>query len=336
MSTNTSKTPQNSKMKETQSYSWGEVWMATPGPKNFNEHLTLFVKGICMGTADTIPGVSGGTIAFITGIYGKLIKAISSINGKFLQQTLKMNFKTALSECHLRFLSTLSLGIALAIISTANLMHFLLLEFPVQTWSIFFGLILASILVLGHSIRNRFTSLPALILGSLFAYFITSLIPLQTPEYSWFIFLCGVIGVCAMILPGISGSFVLLILGKYAYIIMAFKNPFIIDNFKVILIFSLGCLIGIISFSRILSYALANWHDHTLAFLTGIMIGCMRKVWPWKITLESEIIKGKEYIVKEENIWPLFNLELVKALILICLGFVLVITLAKMSKNNSK
>ena len=335
MSSNLTETSHNSYIDKIPPYSWKKVWLASPGPRTFKEYAFLFLKGICMGTADTVPGVSGGTIAFITGIYEALLSAISSINSKFFLQVLRLNFKKALSECHLRFLFTLFLGIALAIISTAHLMNFLINEYPIQTWSFFFGLITASILALGHSINNRFSSLPALILGTLIAYTITGLIPLQTPEDPWFIFLCGIIGVCAMILPGLSGSFILLILGKYAFIIIALKNPFIIENFIIISIFGFGCLFGILGFSRILGYALSNWHDHTLAFLTGIMIGCLRKVWPWKITLESQVIKGKEYIVKEENVWPLVNLQLVIALLLICLGFAMVLALAKKSKNNS-
>ena len=138
--------------------SWKKAWMATPGPVTFMEHTNLFLKGICMGTADIVPGVSGGTIAFITGIYGSLLSAISSINYKFFIQLVKLNLKRSLSEFHLRFLFTLFLGIAAAIISTANLMHFLLNEYPVQIWSVFFGLITGSILIISHSIKKRLLS----------------------------------------------------------------------------------------------------------------------------------------------------------------------------------
>ena len=288
-----------------------------------------------MGTADIVPGVSGGTVAFITGIYEALLTAISSINSRLVLQVLRLNFKEALAGLHLRFLVSLVFGIALAIISTAHLMHYLLTEHAVQTWSVFFGLITASILVVGHSINKRFTSFPALILGIILAYGITGLIPLYTPEEPWFIFFSGMIAICAMILPGLSGSFILLILGKYAFITAALRNPVNPDNLEIILIFVAGCLVGILGFSRILRYGLARWHDYTLALLTGIMIGSMRKVWPWKITLESQIIRGKEHVLREENVWPLFDFEFGIALLLMLAGFVLVLLLDKMSRQRT-
>ena len=289
-----------------------------------------------MGTADIVPGVSGGTIAFITGIYEALLTAISSINSRFILQILRLNFKQAIAGLHLRFLVTLVFGIALAIISTSHLMHYLLTVHPTQTWSVFFGLITASIIVVGHSINNRFASFPTLILGILLAYGITGIIPLHTPEDPWFIFFSGMIAICAMILPGLSGSFILLILGKYAFITAALRNPFNLDNLEIILIFIAGCLIGILGFSRILRYGLVRWHDFTLAILTGIMIGSMRKVWPWKITLESQIIRGKEYVLREENVWPLLDFEFWIALLLMGVGFVLVILLDKISRKRTE
>ena len=315
---------------------WKKAWLTSPGPKTFAEHAYLFLKGVGMGTADIVPGVSGGTIAFITGIYEALLTAISSINSRFILQILRLNFKQAIAGLHLRFLVTLVFGIALAIISTSHLMHYLLTVHPTQTWSVFFGLITASIIVVGHSINNRFASFPTLILGILLAYGITGIIPLHTPEDPWFIFFSGMIAICAMILPGLSGSFILLILGKYAFITAALRNPFNLDNLEIILIFIAGCLIGILGFSRILRYGLVRWHDYTLAILTGIMIGSMRKVWPWKITLESQIIRGKEYVLREENVWPLLDFEFGITLLLMVGGFVLVILLDKISRQRTE
>ena len=315
---------------------WKKAWLTSPGPKTFAEHAYLFLKGVGMGTADIVPGVSGGTIAFITGIYEALLTAISSINSRFILQILRLNFKQAIAGLHLRFLVTLVFGIALAIISTSHLMHYLLTVHPTQTWSVFFGLITASIIVVGHSINNRFARVPTVILGILLAYGITGIIPLHTPEDPWFIFFSGMIAICAMILPGLSGSFILLILGKYAFITAALRNPFNLDNLEIILIFIAGCLIGILGFSRILRYGLVRWHDFTLAILTGIMIGSMRKVWPWKITLESQIIRGKEYVLREENVWPLLDFEFWIALLLMGVGFVLVILLDKISRKRTE
>ena len=314
---------------------WKKAWMASPGPKTFTEHAYLFFKGVGMGTADIVPGVSGGTIAFITGIYEALLTAIASINSRLVLQVLRLNLKQALAGLHLRFLVTLVCGIALAVISTSHLMHYLLTEHAVQTWSVFFGLITASILVVAHSINKRFTSFPALILGAILAYGITGLIPLYTPEEPWFIFFSGMIAICAMILPGLSGSFILLILGKYAFITAALRNPVNPDNLETILIFITGCLVGILGFSRILRYGLARWHDYTLALLTGIMLGSMRKVWPWKITLESQIIRGKEHVLREENVWPLLDFEFGIALLLMLTGFMLVMLLDKISRQRT-
>lgn len=314
---------------------WKKAWMTSPGPKTFTEHAYLFFKGVGMGTADIVPGVSGGTIAFITGIYEALLTAIASINSRLILQVLRLNLKQALAGLHLRFLVTLVCGIALAVISTSHLMHYLLTEHAVQTWSVFFGLITASILVVAHSINKRFTSFPALILGAILAYGITGLIPLYTPEEPWFIFFSGMIAICAMILPGLSGSFILLILGKYAFITAALRNPVNPDNLEIIFIFIAGCLVGILGFSRILRYGLARWHDYTLALLTGIMLGSMRKVWPWKITLESQIIRGKEHVLREENVWPLLDFEFGIALLLMLTGFTLVMLLDKISRQRA-
>ena len=314
---------------------WKKAWMTSPGPKTFTEHAYLFFKGVGMGTADIVPGVSGGTIAFITGIYEALLTAIASINSRLVLQVLRLNLKQALAGLHLRFLVTLVCGIALAVISTSHLMHYLLTEHAVQTWSVFFGLITASILVVAHSINKRFTTFPALILGAILAYGITGLIPLYTPEEPWFIFFSGMIAICAMILPGLSGSFILLILGKYAFITAALRNPVNPDNLEIILIFITGCLVGILGFSRILRYGLARWHDYTLALLTGIMLGSMRKVWPWKITLESQIIRGKEHVLREENVWPLLDFEFGIALLLMLTGFTLVMLLQKISRQRT-
>jgi putative membrane protein len=189
--------------------------------------------------------------------------------------------------------------------------------------------------VVSHSINNRISSFPALVLGTLLAYGITGLIPLHTPEEGWFLFLCGVVAICAMILPGLSGSFILLILGKYAFITAALRNPFVMENMEILLIFIAGCVTGILGFSRILRYSLLRWHDFTIAILTGLMIGAMRKVWPWKVALESQIIRGKEYVIREENVWPLANSELATALLLMALGFGFVIVLEKLSGRSA-
>ncbi len=314
---------------------WKKAWMYSPGPVTYSDHAILFLKGVCMGTADIVPGVSGGTVAFITGIYNRLLTAISSFNLRIFLQALRFRGKETLSEIHLRFIVTLVAGVAFAVVSTSHLMHYLLTEHAIKTWSMFFGLITASIIVISHSIKNLIYSFPSLLLGILIAYGITSLIPLNTPDEPWFIFFCGAIAICAMILPGLSGSFILLVLGKYAFITAALRNPFMLENTQILLIFLAGCIAGIFGFSRIIQYGLSRWNDFTIAFLTGLMIGAMRKIWPWKITLESQIIRGKEHVIREENVWPMLDSELVIALILMFAGFALVLVLEKFSKKSS-
>ena len=287
----------------------------------------LLLKGIGMGTADIIPGVSGGTIAFITGIYEQLLSAISSINNCFIGHLLQGHLRNALSGLHLRFLLILVAGIVLALISTARLMHHLLSVYPVLTWSLFFGLITASILVIGRSVQNWKQGLPGLLFGTLAAYVINGMIPMQTPESLWYLFLCGLIAICAMILPGMSGAFILLILGKYTYITSVLRDPFSWEHMQILLVFILGCVTGILGFSRILRYGLERFRETTLGLLTGFMIGAMRKVWPWKIPLKSEIIRGKEYILREINVMPELDVQLVWALILMLFGFVCVMSL---------
>ena len=336
MSKNLSENLKNTRKNQT-SYtkSWKNAFMATPGPKSILEYLYLFLKGICMGTADIVPGISGGTVAFITGIYNSFLSAISSINSKFILKIFRLNFKDALSELHFRFLFTLFLGIAIAIISTANLMNYLINEYPIQIWSFFFGLISDSIFFVLQSIKNIISIIPILLMGITISFLISGLIPLNTSEDSFFIFFCGMIAISAMILPGLSGAFILLIFGKYEFITSALKNPLIIENLKIILLFCSGCIIGIISFSKLIRYSLLRWHDYTLAILTGFMIGSMRKVWPWKITLETQIIRGKEYVLREENIWPSFDHELVISLLIMLFGFSMVFLLEKFTKLES-
>ena len=307
--------------------SWKEAWLASPGPDSLKQGILLFSKGFCMGTADIIPGVSGGTVAFITGIYEQLLSAITSIDVRVLGDILRGRFQSALSRVHLRFLLILLSGILAAVICTARLMYYLLSEHPEMTWSLFFGLITASILVVGRSVQNWRRGLPGLLFGTLAAYVITGMIPVHTPESHWFLFLSGLFAICAMILPGLSGAFILLILGKYAFITSVLRDPFSWEHLQILFVFLLGCLTGILGFSRVLRYGLARFRDVTLGMLTGFMIGALRKVWPWKIPLETEIIRGREYVVREINVLPQIDDQLTWAAGLILLGFFFVILL---------
>ena len=307
---------------------WTKAWNSAPGPKSARETLTLFGKGLAMGTADIIPGVSGGTVAFITGIYNHLLSAISSINLSSIWLGLRGKFKEAIVKIHLKFLLVLFGGIVVAVLSTARLMHFLLVSYPVEIWSLFFGLVLASIWYVGRAIPTwNIAALLSITAGGFFAYQVVGLIPIQTPNSPQFLFFCGSIAICAMILPGLSGSFLLLILGKYQFITGALRSPFEEGHLEALLVFISGCLIGLFSFSRILKFCLQRFEQITMCLLTGLMIGAMRKVWPWKVVIESELINGKEYVVREENILPLLDANLFMPLVMFFLGISAVITL---------
>jgi len=328
--------PVNQKqMKPNTNISWKEAFWSAPGPRSVPEAMRLALKGICMGTADIIPGVSGGTIALITGIYESLLQAIKSANMKMVRSLLNADLKHALAELHLRFLLTLFSGISVAIISLARLMNYLLHHHPVETWSLFFGLIAASVVVVGKKV-DHIAGAAGLSLagGILIAHLIVNIIPLATPEALWFIFLSGFIAICAMILPGLSGAFILLILGKYEFITATLKNPFVIDKLAIILVFCMGCLAGLTSFTRLLNYLLSKWHNLTLAFLTGLMIGSMQKIWPWKEILETIVIRGKEHVIASRNILPqTFDSQLFLAIALIVIGFTSVILLERLSER---
>lgn len=311
-----------------------EAWETGPGPRSKKEYIILYIKGFLMGIADLIPGVSGGTIAFITGIYDTLLDAAASIDKTFIKHVLKFEIKAAIAHLHFRFIIPLVLGMFTAMITLARVMHYLINEQPIPTWALFFGLIGASIIVIWNKLEDHFSPINLLIIsvGAIFAYMMVSLIPVDTPDAFWFIYLCGIIGITAMILPGLSGSFLLLILGKYEYITGALKNPFAEGAPLILIVFLMGTATGLLSFSKILNFFMKNYRVKTMAFLTGILIGSMKKVWPWKEVLESKIVRGKTKIIREMNIMPTeFNNEVVVAIALMLIGFIFVLVLEKKS-----
>jgi putative membrane protein len=313
---------------------WKEAFFASPGPASIKKAGLLSLKGLCMGSADVIPGVSGGTIALITGIYEDLIGALKSVDATMVKKVLAFDLKGALACVHIRFLVSLFVGIGIAIISLARLMNFLLNHYPVFTWSLFFGLIAASILVVSRQVATwgPRTGI-SLVVGTIVAAFIVNLIPVTTPETLGFILLCGIIAICAMILPGISGAFILLILGKYEFITGTLKNPFLPQNLMTIIVFCLGCMIGLLSFSRLLNYFLINYRRSTMAFLTGLMVGSMPKIWPWKEILETQIIWGNPHVIWGSNIMPrTMNTEVLIALGLGIIGFIAVLVIERLAR----
>jgi putative membrane protein len=252
------------------------------------------VKGACMGAADVIPGVSGGTIAFITGIYDQLIGSINSINGTALKLFFSGKFKEFWKHINGSFLVSLFCGILVSVLSLAGLMQYLLEHHPIQTWAFFFGLIVASSIFILRGIQGwNMKSAMFPVLGVVLGIVVCTLSPTQTPDALWFIFLSGAIAICAMILPGISGSFILLILGKYKYIMGAITGlttgAAVGESLVILCVFAVGAVCGILAFSRLLHWLLARFNKETLMVLAGFIIGSLVKVWPWS-NMEAIVI----------------------------------------------
>lgn len=246
-------------------------------------YALLGLKGMAMGAADVVPGVSGGTIAFITGIYEELISSINNVNFGLLKTLKNEGLKAAWKQLNGTFLVVLLTGIVISIVSLAKSVTYLLENHPVLIWSFFFGLIVASAWLVGKSIQKwNIGAVGMLIIGGLIAFWISSIqTTVSADSASWYIFLSGAVAICAMILPGISGSFILVLMGSYHVVLNALNER----NFLLILIFMSGCLVGILSFAKLLKFLFSRFKELTVALLTGFMIGSLYKVWPWKINI---------------------------------------------------
>jgi len=297
-----------------------------------------------MGAADVVPGVSGGTIAFITGIYEELIDTISNVNLQSLQLLLKGKVAAFWKEVNGNFIISLLTGIAISIISLAKLIAFLLEDHAIATWSFFFGLVLASIPLVGRKVKNwkgsRYFAFGA---GAIIAWLITDLPPVEETNASWYIFISGMIAICAMILPGISGSFILILLGSYLAVLSAVNNR----DFVLILVFMGGAVIGLLSFSRLLKFMFSKFHDITIAVLSGFLLGSLNKIWPWKNVLdwfvkhEGEENERKVALITE-NVSPTNYTELTGdpaqlglAIGMAVLGFIVIFGIDRLAANKS-
>ena len=254
--------------------------------KNFLKYLTVGIKGACMGAADVIPGVSGGTIAFIMGIYDEFVGSIARIDATAVKMLFSGRIRDFWKHINGTFLVSLVLGIGVSVVALAGLMQTLLTNYPIQTWAFFFGLIVASSIFILRGISDwRIRDFGFLAMGLLLGVVVCTLSPTQTPDDLWFIFLSGALAICAMILPGISGSFILLILGKYQFIMGVITNVVSgVDmgrNLLILGVFMVGAVVGILGFSKFLHWLLARWHRTTLIVLAGFIIGSLVKVWPW-------------------------------------------------------
>lgn len=269
--------------------------------RKLKDYAIISLKGVAMGAADVVPGVSGGTIAFISGIYEELIGSINQVNLKLLTTLRKEGLANAWKQVNGNFLLSLLIGIGVSVLSLAKLIRHLLETQPVLIWSFFFGLVLASIIYVGKKITRWYPgTLLMLIGGAVLAYFITTLTPQEAEVTYTYVFFSGALAICAMILPGISGSFILLLLGMYKPVLDAIH----FRDFGVIAVLMAGAVVGLLSFSRLLKWLFDHYENLTLAVLTGFILGSLNKIWPWKEVLESEMINGKLKILKEQSVLP--------------------------------
>ncbi|MCP3871192.1 MAG: DUF368 domain-containing protein [Gammaproteobacteria bacterium] len=298
------------------------------------QSAVIAAKGFCMGSADVIPGVSGGTMAFILGIYPQLLAAINSFDLVWLRKVTRFDLKGALTHPHFGFLVPLGAGILAALLFFTRVVPLpqYIVSHPELVYGLFFGLIVASVLVLlRHIPRIDWNMLLHLAAGIVLGLTVVNLVPTTTPDASWFIFLCGMLAITAMILPGISGSFILLILGKYAYIFDALGH----FRFSVIVPFVLGAATGLIVFSRFLGWLLHVYRQGTLMVITGLLIGSLWIIWPFQQRTYVEV-RGKQRLIESIPTLPeTLNATLLESVLLMVTGFVVVVALDRFAQKNA-
>ena len=317
--------------------------------KKYSKYLLTALKGAAMGAADVIPGVSGGTIAFMTGIYDELLGSISSFNTEAVKLLFTGKIKEFWKHINGNFLLSLFCGIGFSVLVLAGLMSYLLVHQPVQTWGFFFGLIVASSIFILKGISGwKIKDVAMTIFGILLGVTICTLSPTQTPDALWFIFISGAIAICAMILPGVSGSFILLILGKYEYIMSLITNVTVGNEVRssimILGIFLIGAAVGIISFSKFLHWLLGKYNRETILVLAGFIIGSLVKVWPWSdmdTIIKSQYpelltIEGSLPVEIYMNYCTKVDLQIPGAIIFALIGFCLVTGIELAGKQLSK
>ena len=285
---------------------------------NIIKNSIVALKGFAMGAANVIPGVSGGTIALLTGIFNELIDSLNAIMSISTWKLLiNKKFKEFWETIHGTFLLWLAIGVIISVFSLAKLMEYVLAHHPVQTWAFFFGLIVVSAVFMLSDIKGwKGKEVAWLVLGIALGAFICLLSPTETTSDMWFIAVCGAIAICTMILPGISGSFILVLLGKYEYIMKAVSDL----NIPVLLVFAIGCVIGIVAFSKFLHWLIGKYEKQTLLVLIGFTIGALVKVWPWadKVACETANVLNGQPVealhIGGAVLWALIGAGLVLAL----------------------
>ena len=301
----------------------------------------ISLKGMAMGAADVVPGVSGGTIAFISGIYEELIESLNNINSAAFKELKSKGFKHTWDKLNGAFLLALMSGVLTSIFSLAKGVEWFLEHHPILLWAFFFGLVAASIVYISKQIKATLWDLAglkvflAITIGGSIAYFITTLNPVEASDSNLFLFFAGALAICAMILPGISGAFILVIIGAYGPVLEAISNR----DIKTILVIGAGTIVGLLSFSKLLKWLFKNYHQLTLAVLTGFMIGSLNKIWPWKVALTYRMnSKGMEVPLNEKSISP-FNYEgdpqFLQAIGLMLFGFLIILFLEKIGNKTN-
>lgn len=317
--------------------------------RNILQYLLVTAKGLAMGAADVVPGVSGGTIAFISGIYEELVETIHKLDLGFFKVWKNEGFGGAWKTYNLSFLFALVSGVLISILSFAKLILHLMTTYPIAVWAFFFGLVIASIVyVVNQMTQWRISSILALIVASIFSYFITIAEPIGSPDSTWFLFFAGFIAIIAMILPGISGAFILLLMGAYTGVmgvitqlvdgIATLDLALFSEAFGKALIFGIGAIAGLKVFSKALNWMFNHHKNLTLAVLTGFMIGALNKIWPWKEVLEYRLNhEGEPIPLVERSILPQ-NYEgepqIILAIIFAIVGFLTIFLLEKLAKNK--
>ncbi len=293
-------------------------------------YLVVAAKGACMGAADLVPGVSGGTMALILGVYGQLVGSIRTLTrGVFWRDLLRFRFRTAFQIVNGSFLATLGVGILSSIVLLAGPVAFVLQEYPVYVWSFFFGLVLASTVLVGQRVTHWNWRLALSCLGAAgAAFWLVGSAPAQTPETWWFVLMAGALALCAMILPGVSGSYVLILLSKYQYILEALHQR----DFATLLLFMCGGVLGLLSFARGLTWLLRRHVDAVMAALAGLLLGSLRRLWPWQDTLGPEGGATASYYFPPVGAGQ-FPWELATALAVFVLGLSLVPVLHRLAQR---
>lgn len=304
-------------------------------PRSLHEYIGLVARGFCMGSADVVPGVSGGTMAFILGIYEELVDSIRAIaRPDFLRPLSRGRIGEAIAALNWKFLVSVVSGIFLAILTLARGIEWALENQPVLVWSFFFGLVLASVVAVSRRIGTWHPRLLVLaVLGTIGAWLFVGLVPVQTPETWWFLFLAGALAICAMILPGISGAFVLLLLGKYQFVLGAVNDR----NLPPLVFVAAGAFVGIVTFAQVLGWLFRRYHDATVAVLTGLMVGSLRKVWPWKEEVAWIVGRHGERIpTVEQNVLPAAGDGILPAVAMALIGLGLVLLLEWWANRSSE